>query len=107
MTGKLTPGERSDSARYAALVRHSRGDTKAATEPARRAWELRLERQVVDPDEKLDPDGPEYAAARDDIPDLADRIRRLRSAHMAWVRRQRGKNPPPLPATLRSRSAVR
>ena len=50
----LTPTQRSQRARIAALARHSRTDGHAATQPAREAFLARFERQV-DPDNRLDP----------------------------------------------------
>lgn len=50
----LTPTQRSQRARIAALARHSRTDGRDATQPAREAFLARFERQV-DPDGRLDP----------------------------------------------------
>ena len=50
----LTPAQRSQRARIAALARHSRTDGRDATQPARSAFMARFERQV-DPDNQLDP----------------------------------------------------
>jgi hypothetical protein len=50
----LTPEQRSALARVAAHVLHSQVDPTAHTEPARRAFLSRLEREV-DPERKLTP----------------------------------------------------
>lgn len=50
----LTPEQRSQRARIAALARHSRTDGHQATQPAREAFLARFERQV-DPDNRLTP----------------------------------------------------
>lgn len=50
----LTPAQRSQRARIAALSRHSRTDGTEATSAAREAFLARFERQV-DPDGLLDP----------------------------------------------------
>jgi hypothetical protein len=50
----MTPGERALRARMAAYVLHSRYDSKELTEPARRAFNDRFEKQV-DPDGVLPP----------------------------------------------------
>lgn len=50
----LTPGQRSQRARIAALARHSRTDGATATQAARDAFLSRFERQV-DPEGRLDP----------------------------------------------------
>lgn len=50
----LTPAQRSQRARIAALARHSRTDGQQATQQAREAFLARFERQV-DPDNRLDP----------------------------------------------------
>lgn len=50
----LTPTQRSQRARIAALARHSRTDGLTATQAAREAFLARFERQV-DPDNRLDP----------------------------------------------------
>lgn len=50
----LTPAQRSQRARIAALARHSRTDGRDATQPAREAFMARFERQV-DPDNELAP----------------------------------------------------
>lgn len=57
MPDDLTPSERSTRARLAAHVLHSRVDSREHTEPARRAFLERFERQV-------DPDGTLSAAER-------------------------------------------
>lgn len=54
------PMSTTERARIAALTRHSRGDTKQATEAARTAFRDRFAR-AVDPDGKLP---PEERAAR-------------------------------------------
>lgn len=56
-------------ARRAALARHAHGDTRTATEPARRAWEERWVDEV-DPNRQLDPD------------ERARRAERAKRAHM-------------------------
>lgn len=58
-----------DRARIAAFTRHSRGNTKEATEPARAGLQAKWEREV-DPDGTLDP------------AERATRAARLRRAHM-------------------------
>jgi len=42
----LTAEQRTQRARRAALIRHSRGDTRAAVAPARRGFMARFEREV-------------------------------------------------------------
>lgn len=54
MPDKLNPEERVLHARMAALTRHAHGDTVKATEPARRGFLAKFEREV-DPNGTLDP----------------------------------------------------
>lgn len=93
MPTRLTSAQRSMSARIAANARHARGDGRAAVAPARRGFELAMERRVVDPEKKLDPKGPEYAAARDafDPQDLERRVMRALKAHMTDLAFRRSK----------------
>jgi len=63
----LTPQQRSQRARIAALTRHSRTDGLEATQAARDAFLARFERQV-DPGNELDP---------------AERVRRAEAAKRA------------------------
>lgn len=55
MSNGLTPAERSMRARAAAHVLHSKVDSRTHTEPARKAFQNRFEREV-DPDNLLAPD---------------------------------------------------
>jgi hypothetical protein len=93
MAGNLTPSQRSMRARIAANVRHSRGDGREAVAPARRGFDLAMERRVVDPSGTLDPKGSEYAAARDAIPagELERRVRSALKAHMTTLALKRSR----------------
>lgn len=68
---QLTPAQRSQRARLAALTRHSRTDGADATAPARAAFLARFEREV-DPDGTLPP---------------AERARRAETAKRAHFQR--------------------
>ncbi len=93
MASTLTPAQRSMRARIAANTRHSRGDGAQAVAPARRGFELAMERRVVDPEKTLDPKGPEYAAARDAIPlaELERRVQAALKAHMTLLALKRSR----------------
>lgn len=59
----MSPEQRSQNARIAALERHSRGDATASTEPARRGFAARFLREV-DPGGVLTPKERERRAQR-------------------------------------------
>lgn len=80
-------------ARIAANTRHSRGGGADAVAPARRGFELAMERRVVDPGRTMDPRGPEYAAARDAIEpgELERRVHAALRAHMTALALKRSR----------------
>ncbi len=89
----LTPVQRSLRARIAANTRHSQGNGRDAVAPARRGFELAMERRVVDPEKLIDPKSAEYAAARDAIPlaELERRVQAALKAHMTLLALKRSR----------------
>jgi hypothetical protein len=83
-----TPGERRDRARVAAYAKHLKLDPQKSTVKLRLSRELRLERKAVDPKGLLDPDGPEYAKAKEAIEpaELERRIKLVIGGEMAKAR---------------------
>jgi hypothetical protein len=82
MPSGLTPSERSQRARVAAFVRHSRTDGPSATEKARDAFNSRFEREV-------DPDGLLPADERSRRAELAKRAHFARMALRSAIARRK------------------
>lgn len=76
--------DNSTRARIAALTRHSRGDTTAATAPARKGFMAKFEREV-------DPDGTLPVAERQRRAERAMRAHMLRLAAKSADARRRPK----------------